>query len=216
MDGTVNVFLLAENRLLREALAKIMKKKADVCVVGDSSYCLQAVEQIVAAGPDVLVLDSAMYLADQEFLQEIRRLLSDLKLLMIGMDADEQIFLQAIRAGAIGYVLKDASATDVISAIRAAAQGEGICPPRLCRFLFDQVAEQSKGNAPTRVRIHEGLTRREQQLVPLIAQGLTNKEIAKQLNLSEQTIKNHIHRIIQKVGSHDRMSIGEWYLRAVQ
>jgi DNA-binding NarL/FixJ family response regulator len=216
MDGTVNVFLLAENRLLREALAKIMKKKADVCVVGDSSYCLQAVEQIVAAGPDVLVLDSAMYLADQEFLQEIRRLLSDLKLLMIGMDPDEQIFLQAIRAGAVGYVPKDASAADVISAIRAVAQGEGICPPRLCRFLFDQVAEQSKGGAPTRVRIQEGLTRREQQLVPLIAQGLTNKEIAKQLNLSEQTIKNHIHRIIQKVGSHDRMSVGEWYLRAVQ
>jgi two-component system response regulator DevR len=216
MDGMVNVFLLAENRLLREALAKIMKKKADVCVVGDSAYCLQAVEQIVSAGPDVLVLDSAMYLADQEFLQEIRRLLSDLKLLMIGMDTDEQIFLQAIRAGAMGYVLKDASATDVISAIRCVAQGEGICPPRLCRILFDQVAQQPKCSAITRARIQEGLTRREQQLVPLIAQGLTNKEIAKQLNLSEQTIKNHIHRIIQKVGSHDRMSVGEWYQRAVQ
>jgi DNA-binding NarL/FixJ family response regulator len=216
MDGIVSVFLVAENRLLREALAKIMKKKANVCVVGDSSYCLQAVEQIVSAGPDVLVLDSAMYLADQEFLREIRRLLSDLKLLMIGMDPDEQVFLQAIRAGAAGYVLKDASAADVISAIRAVAQGEGICPPRLCRFLFDQVAQHLKGSATTRVRIQEGLTRREQQLVPLIAQGLTNKEIAKQLNLSEQTIKNHIHRIIQKVGSHDRMSVGEWYQRAVQ
>ncbi|MGH9703500.1 MAG: LuxR C-terminal-related transcriptional regulator [Candidatus Acidiferrales bacterium] len=216
MDGTVNVFLLAENRLLREALAKIVKKKADVNVVGDASFCLQAVEQIVAAGPDVLVLDSAMYLADVEFLLEVRRLLSDLKLLMIGMDPDEQTFLQAIRAGAVGYVLKDASASDVISAIRAVAQGEGICPPRMCRFMFDQMAQQSKFSTTTRVRIQEGLTRREQQLVPLIAQGLTNKEIAKQLNLSEQTIKNHIHRIIQKVGSHDRMSVGEWYLRAVQ
>ena len=216
MDGTVNVFLLAENRLLREALAKIVKKKADVNVVGDASFCLQAVEQIVAAGPDVLVLDSATYLADIEFLHEVRRLLSELKLLMIGMDPDEQTFLQAIRAGAVGYVLKDASASDVISAIRAVAQGEGICPPRLCRFMFDQMAQQSKYSTTTRVRIQEGLTRREQQLVPLIAQGLTNKEIAKQLNLSEQTIKNHIHRIIQKVGSHDRMSVGEWYLRAVQ
>ena len=215
MDGTVNVFLLAENRLLREALAKIVKKKADVNVVGDASLCMQLVEQIVAAGPDVLVLDSAMYLSDSEFLQEVRRLLCDLKLLMIGMDADEQTFLQAIRAGAVGYVLKDASATDVISAIRAVAQGEGICPPRLCRFMFEQVAQQSSSTT-TRVRIQEGLTRREQQLVPLIAQGLTNKEIAKQLNLSEQTIKNHIHRIIQKVGSQDRMSVGEWYLRAVQ
>lgn len=216
MDGTVNVFLLAENRLLREALAKIVKKKADVNVVGDASFCLQAVEQIVAAGPDVLVLDSAMYLADIEFLHEVRRLLSNLKLLMIGMDPDEQTFLQAIRAGAVGYVLKDASASDVISAIRAVAQGEGICPPRLCRFMFEQMAQQSKYSTTTRVRIQEGLTRREQQLVPMIAQGLTNKEIAKQLNLSEQTIKNHIHRIIQKVGSHDRMSVGEWYLRAVQ
>jgi len=216
MDGTVNVFLLAENRLLREALAKIVKKKADVNVVGDASFCLQAVEQIVAAGPDVLVLDSATYLADIEFLHEVRRLLSELKLLMIGMDPDEQTFLQAIRAGAVGYVLKDASASDVISAIRAVAQGEGICPPRLCRFMFDQMAQRSKYSTTTRVRIQEGLTRREQQLVPLIAQGLTNKEIAKQLNLSEQTIKNHIHRIIQKVGSHDRMSVGEWYLRAVQ
>ena len=116
---------------------------------------------------------------------------------------------KAIRAGATGYLLREASALEVMGAIRAVSQGEAICPPRLCRALF-KIAAQAEPVIPSiRVRMNLGLTRRQQELVPLIARGLTNKEIASHLNLSEQTIKNHIHRMLRKVGADDRTEVVE-------
>jgi DNA-binding NarL/FixJ family response regulator len=129
--------------------------------------------------------------------------------LAIGMDEIEATFLKAIRAGATGYLLREASALEVMGAIRAVSQGEAICPPRLCRALF-KIAAQAEQFIPTiRVRMNLGLTRRQQELVPLIARGLTNKEIASRLNLSEQTIKNHIHRMLRKVGADGRAEVVE-------
>ena len=98
---------------------------------------------------------------------------------------------------------------DVVAAIRAVIQDEAVCPPRLCLSLFKYVAGMRTNLPNVRVKVQLGLTRRQQQLVPLVAQGLTNKEIALQLNLSEQTIKNHIHRMLQRLGVEDRLSAVE-------
>ena len=132
-----------------------------------------------------------------------------MKVLMVGMDDNDQLFLRLVQAGVLGYVLKDASAVDVVTAIRTVAQDEAVCPPRFCRLLFNYVASQATEAPSLRVRLRLGLTRREQELVPLIARGMTNKEIACHLGLSEQTIKNHIHRMLQKVGANDRLTIVE-------
>ncbi|HEV2315674.1 MAG TPA: response regulator transcription factor [Candidatus Acidoferrales bacterium] len=119
------------------------------------------------------------------------------------------LFLQSVRSGASGYIPKEASAMDVVAAVRSVAQGEAVCSPRLCKFLFDIVARQ-RAEAPRRsMTLDLGLTRREQELIPLIEKGLTNKEIASQLYLSEQTIKNHVHRILRKVGAENRLSVSE-------
>jgi DNA-binding NarL/FixJ family response regulator len=125
------------------------------------------------------------------------------------MEDDKNHFLTAVRHGVLDYVLQEASAVDIATAIRAVARGEAICPPHLVRVLFDSVKSKSAElpNSPTRVQ--PGLSRREQQLVPLIGRGLTNKEIAGQLSLSEQTVKNHIHRMLRKVGVEDRLSVVE-------
>ncbi|MFY9531258.1 MAG: response regulator transcription factor, partial [Candidatus Acidiferrales bacterium] len=129
------------------------------------------------------------------------------KTVLIGMDKDSRLFLETVRRGVMGYLLKDASAVDVVAAVRTIAQGEVVCPPCLCRFLFEYVARQVTEMPSSRVRTQIGLTRREQQLVPLIARGFTNKEIAAHFNLSEQTVKNHIHNILHKVGVEDRLSV---------
>ncbi len=89
------------------------------------------------------------------------------------------------------------------------ARDEAVCPPRLCWYLFNCVAQQQMEMPAAPASVELGLTRREQQLVPLIARGLTNKEIATQFGLSEQTVKNHIHRILRKVGSDERLRIAE-------
>jgi DNA-binding NarL/FixJ family response regulator len=206
----VPVFILAENRLLREALTRILSKKNDIKVVGASAFSPDIVEQISSAAPDVLLSDSAaVALSDLRLVSEVRTAIPGLKVVMIGMDADQETFLRAVRGGIVGFVLKDASAMEVAAAVRSVANGEAVCPPSLCLTLFERVANQNGQPASFVIRHSLGLTRREQQLVQMISRGLTNKEIASQLNLSEQTVKNHIHRMLRKLGATDRLGAVE-------
>jgi DNA-binding NarL/FixJ family response regulator len=207
---TVQVFILAENRLLREALTRILSKKSDIRVVGASAFSPDVVEQISSAAPDVLLSDSAaVALSELRLVCEVRAAIPGLKVVMIGMEADHEIFLRAVRDGIVGYVLKDASAMEVAAAVRCVANDEAVCPPSLSLALFERVASQNNHSSNFVIRRNLGLTRREQQLVQLISHGLTNKEIAAQLHLSEQTVKNHIHRMLRKLGATDRLGAVE-------
>jgi len=210
VTGTVQVFILAENRLLREALTRILNKKSDIRVVGASAFMPEIVQQIAGAGPDVLLSDSAaVALSELRLVPEVRAVVPDLKVVMVGMEAERELFLRAVRDGIVGYVLKDASAAEVAEAVRSVANGEAVCPPGLCRALFEQVSKPRVHSNHFAIRHNLGLTRREQQLVHLISRGLTNKEIASELNLSEQTVKNHVHRMLRKLGAGDRLAAVE-------
>jgi DNA-binding NarL/FixJ family response regulator len=210
LQSKINVFLLAGNRLFRESLTRILKSKNDICMVGSAPCTSEALEQIGASDCDVLLVDPMNGdRSDLPFVQEVARSVPRLKLVLIDMLDDETTFLRAVRAGAVGYVLQNASALDIVEAVRAVRQGEAVCPPRLCLTLFKYVASGRNSLPNLRTKAQMGLTRREQQLVPLIAQGYTNKEIASHLHLSEQTVKNHIHRILQRIGASDRLAVVE-------
>jgi DNA-binding NarL/FixJ family response regulator len=206
-NSRVTLFLLVQNRLLREALAKILSKKADITVAGSCALSSDSSTEIIAAAPDILVMDSfTTHLAHIAFVRKVRQSVSAMKLVMIGMDGDEHHFLQAVREGALGYVLKDASALEVVAAVRAVANGGAACDPRLCAYLFRFAAE--KNQMPNfHIRSKLGLTNRQQQLVGLISRGLTNKEIAAELQLAEYTIRNHIHRMLRKLGATHRLAV---------
>ena len=207
---TTGVFILAENRLLREALTRILNKKSDIRVAGACAFSPQIVEQIAAAAPNVLLSDSAaVTLSTLRLVPEVRNAVPGLKVVMIGMDADRDIFLRAVQDGVVGYVLKDASAIEVAAAVRSVASEEAVCPPRLCLALFEHIATQCSHQPAFYIKRGLGLTRREQQLVQLIGSGLTNKEIATRLNLSDQTVKNHVHRMLRKLGATDRLAAVE-------
>jgi two-component system response regulator DevR len=206
----IDVFLLAENRILREALVRMLGKRDDIRVVGAAGLPSQSLEQISLSGAQVLVTDSAASSAlDLQFIPEIRRAMPELKIVMIGMEVDKGTFLRTIREGVVGYVLKEASALEVVAAIRSVANGEAICPPTLCMTLFKYVSSQWAQVSNVHIKRDLALTRREQQLLQMLGLGLTNKEIASQLFLSEQTVKNHVHRILRKVGVSDRMEVVE-------
>ncbi|HZQ18936.1 MAG TPA: response regulator transcription factor [Terriglobales bacterium] len=207
VDGRATVFLLAQNRLLREALSKILSKKECLHVIGSSALTHDSLQEIAVSSPDVLVIDSfTSNIAHLEFAREIQQRLPVIKLVMIGMEADGQPFLQAIREGAMGYVVKDASALEVVAAVRTVATGGAFCSPELCAFLFRFAAQQNQmPSFYARTRL--GLTNREQQLVGLISQGLTNKEIANRLQLAEQTVRNHVHRMLRKLGASHRLAV---------
>ena len=182
VDGRrVRVFLLAQNRLLREALSRILRKRKSVQVVGCCALTADSVQAIAIATPEVLVIDSfTPNIAHLEFIREVQQRLPEIKLIMIGMEADGPPFLQAIRQGAMGYVVRDASALEVVAAVRTAANGGALCSPQLYAFLFRFAAQQ---NHMTTLRAQRrlGLSNREHQLVGLISEGLTNKETGKRL-----------------------------------
>lgn len=206
-----SVFLVAGNRLLREALAKLLSRKGDFNVCGVSVGVPETPHSVISSGAEALILDSASArLSYCAFISKIVSEVPSIKVVLIDMDDDRDIFLECVRAGAVGYILKDASAAEVVSGVHAAVHGQAVCPPQLCVHLFRAYSRNWTAVPSARIRLEFGLTRRQQQIVPLIAEGLTNKEIASHLNLSEQTIKNHIHGIMQRVGAEDRMQVIDW------
>jgi DNA-binding NarL/FixJ family response regulator len=210
VQASIRVFIVAENRLLREALGRIFDKQKDVKIVGTARLCTEALPDMSSTRPEVLLLNPVTStFSDLDDLQKIPQRSPKPKVVVFGMEEDEKVFLTAVRRGVVGYVLKDAYASDMVAAVRSVARGEAVCPPRLCLCLFTHVAKQTMVVPNPRLHIHLGLTRREQELIPMIAQGLTNKEIAGQLNVSEQTVKNHVHRMMQKAGANSRLDVVE-------
>lgn len=202
----VQVLLVVENRLMREVLARILGKKSDIQVVDSLEAFPEKLEQLGAIKADVVILDGVnARLGDPRVAPEVSEAARRMKVIVIGAEEDEVLFLRAVQTGVVGYIAQSASAQDVLAAVRKVMQDEVVCPPQLCRFLFRHVAETAGRTLEADGHPQYSFTRREQQLLPLIAQGLTNKEIAVRLNLSEQTVKNHIHSILKKAGSKDRL-----------
>ena len=208
LGSPVSVFLLAENRLLREALIRMLSKKDDISIAGSGAYSPQVFEQILAAAPRVVVLDSVFRALSQDrIIYRLHQARPEIGMVMVGMEADEAIFLRLVREGVLGYVLTDASAAEVSNAIRCVAAGGAVCPPALSVALFRCAANSQESLPGVRLKTDPDFSPRQRQLVQLIRDGLSNKEVAARLNLSEQTVKNHVHRMLRKVGAADRLSM---------
>jgi DNA-binding NarL/FixJ family response regulator len=203
-SSSIRTFLLIENRLLREALVRLFSKRADLLVVGQSGYAEATALAVLESQCEVLVLDSLQtpLFSALTAIESVDR--ASFRMVVIARESDEKHFLAAIRAGVTGYLLQDASASDVVAAVRAVYRGEAVCPPQLCSTLFRFVAQKTTETPVQTASSRPDLTLRQQQLVGLVAKGLTNKEIASRLNLSEFTVRNHIHRILKQVDAGSR------------
>jgi DNA-binding NarL/FixJ family response regulator len=203
-DSSIRVFLLIENRLLRESLTRLFRHRPDLLVVGQSGQDEAAPRQLLDSQCEVLVTDFSISPWLQANLAHRGGGEATLRAVLIGMELDDEQFLAAARSGVTGYLLKDASASDVVAAVRAVFRGEAVCPPQLCSTLFRVVVQTAKETSAQPSTPRPDLTLRQQQLVALVAKGLTNKEIASHLNLSEFTVRNHIHRILKQVDAASR------------
>jgi DNA-binding NarL/FixJ family response regulator len=182
-SSRINVLLVVGNHLLCKALGRILQQRPDIFVTGQSADLADIALIIAQSESDVILLDSVSASAlTRQRGTRMRDLNPNAQVLMIGMDADQSAFLRAVRAGVSGYLLNEASAADVIAAIRAVARGEAVCPSQLCKALFDSISG-AREFTPSVRNTGLRLTRRQQELVPMIARGLTNKEIASHLNL---------------------------------
>jgi two-component system, NarL family, nitrate/nitrite response regulator NarL len=202
--SSIRVLLLIENRLLREALVRLFRKRPDLVVVGQTSPADEMPLGILQTPCNVLVGDAFLAARLRAGFAANCGILSGRKIILVGMEPGEEQFIAAVRSGVTGYLLQDASASDVVAAVRAVFRGEAVCPPQLCSGLFRFVAQMASNMPVPDSTPKPDLTLRQQQLVTLVAKGLTNKEIASQLNLSEFTVRNHIHNILKQVDASSR------------
>ncbi|HVB33525.1 MAG TPA: response regulator transcription factor [Patescibacteria group bacterium] len=165
------------------------------------------VERISECAPDIVVLIPAWHDTQFQVTRAIHEASSSTKILMIGMEDDPAIFLKAARAGAVGYLLKEASSEQIVTAISHLTREAFLCPEHLLRTLFDFAARHPELGPSTNANNWHDLTHRENQLLSLVSEGLTNKEIAGRLNLSEHTVKNHMHSILRKTGARTRVGL---------
>jgi len=206
--GKPRVFVAAENRLFREALSRMLLKGGNIEVAGVYKAGPLRTEDLLEEEADILLMTSRGSVnEDLSAIRKVRASAPKVQILLIGVTGEETEFLQCVRAGVRGYLPKSASAEDVVEGVRAVQAGEAVCPGTLCALLFHYFEREATSFPSASVRQRMGLTRREQQLIPLIAEGLTNKEIANRFCLSEQTVKNHLYRMKHKVGAEDRLSI---------
>jgi DNA-binding NarL/FixJ family response regulator len=202
------VYIAAENRLLREALSRMLLRSGEIEVVGLNSTGPFRAEGLSEEKADILLLTSRGSLVEDIYvIRQVRLMAPTVRILLVEITEDETEFLQYVRAGIRGYLPRDASAKDVLEAMQAVQAGEAVCPGTLCALLFRFFEREATSVQSASLHPRLGLTRREQQIVPLIAQGMTNKEIANQFCLSEQTVKNHLYRMKHKVGAGDRFGI---------
>lgn len=200
---SIRVLLVDDEELVRTGLRMILEAEADIAVVGEAVDGERAVEKSDSLRPDVVLMDIRMPRVDG--LEATRRLSqrpSPPKVIVLTtFDLDEHVYA-ALEAGASGFLLKDAPAAQLVHAIRAVAAGEALLAPSVTRRLIAQFARPRTSVAPSSV---SDLTDREMEVFRLLADGLSNAEIAAQLFIGESTIKTHVARILAKLGVRDRV-----------
>ncbi|MFF7988365.1 response regulator [Kitasatospora xanthocidica] len=206
---TIRVIIVDDQAMVRAGFAALLNAQTDIDVVGDAADGAQALEVTGRTHPDVVLMDVRMPVMDG--LEAARRLLDPAvpgahrpKVLMLTtFDVDDYVY-EALRAGASGFLLKDAPPADLIAAVRVVAAGEALLAPSVTRRLIEDFARTRPARRhDPKVRLN-GLTPRETEVLALIARGLSNQEIAAGLVLAEQTVKTHIGRILAKLDLRDR------------
>ncbi|CAM5645836.1 DNA-binding response regulator [Streptomyces avidinii] len=201
----IRVFLLDDHEVVRRGLHDLLDSEPDIEVVGEAGTAAQALARGPALRPDVAVLD--VRLPDSDGItvcRELRSRMPDLACLMLTSFDDEDALLDAIMAGAAGYVLKQIKGSDLVAAIRTVATGQSMLDPATTARLMSSLRNPAAGKPPGDERLAV-LSERERAVLELIGEGLTNRQIGKRLFLSEKTVKNHISRLLAKLGVERRV-----------
>lgn len=210
MPPPIRVLLADDHTLLREGLVGILQSGGDVQVIAQAGDGAEALDKALALRPDVVVTDVSMpRLSGIELTLRLRQALPQTRVLVLTMHQDDQYVLQAVRAGASGYLVKDSPAAELLAAVRHVHAGRGHFGPQVARALAEQLQH------PERVAEdpYAALTGREREVFRLIAEGLTTKEIARQLSISTKTAENHRARVLGKIGVRNTAELVRYALR---
>ncbi|MDT0405048.1 MULTISPECIES: response regulator [Streptomyces] len=203
-DNPIRVFLLDDHEVVRRGVHDLLDDEPDITVVGEAANVEQALVRVPALRPQVAVLDVRLPDGDGVTVcRELRSQLPDLACLMLTSFDDEEALLDSIMAGASGYVLKQIQGSDLVSAVRTVAAGQSLLDPSATAKLMARLRQgQEPEPEPDAL---PGLTEREREILALIGEGLTNRQIGQRLYLAEKTVKNHISRLLAKLGVERRI-----------
>ena len=200
MTSAVRVLVVDDHRLVRAGIARLLSDCPDLEVVGEAGSAPGALAKAQALHPDVILMDIDMPGEDGiAATRQIRQCLPDARIIMLTMYGSDRHVLNAVRAGAYGYLLKDTPAGELAEAIRAVADGGAVITPRLARRMLDDFAGQPPPDAPAREGTAGELSPREVEILALITSGETSRTIAERLHLSEHTVRHHTSNIFQKL-----------------
>jgi DNA-binding NarL/FixJ family response regulator len=192
---TVRVFLLDDHEVVRRGVAVLLSSESDIEIVGEAGTAEQALARIPAARPDVAVLDVRLPDGDGvSVCREIRSRMPEVACLMLTSFSDEEALFDAVMAGAAGYVLKQIHGSDLVSAVRTVASGQSLLDPRSTAQMLQRLRERQTRKDPL-----AALSAQERQILELIGEGLTNRQIGERLFLAEKTVKNYVSNLFAKL-----------------
>jgi len=209
----IRVLLADDHELFRQGVRRLLESAPDLEVVGEAATGQDTVRLVEELAPDIVLLDIAMpALSGIEAARLIKTASPRTGIIMLTVHADEEFLFEAIKAGAMGYLLKDASAEELIRAIRVIHSGEGLLAPSMAAKVMREFARTREQHelAP----MLTALTNREVEILQHVAAGLANKEIAARLGISERTVKNHLSNIMEKLHVNSRTQAAVYALRS--
>lgn len=205
----IKIMIADDHVLLRQGIRNVLELEQDFQVIGEAGDGEQTIEKAITLAPDILLLDINMpRLNGLEVIKKINEQQHMIKIIVLTMHDDENYVIEVVKAGAVGYLLKDIEPGMLVTAIRTVYAGESFIYPTLAKKLFSEFSRQQEKACtvikPVTNRREEGLTYRELEVLERVCLGLSNQDLAKSLFLSEKTVKNHLTSIFRKIGVNDR------------
>jgi DNA-binding NarL/FixJ family response regulator len=199
MSRAIRVLVVDDHQMLLESLVRILERQEGVQIVAAAGTAAEGVALAAQHKPDVVVMDYQLPDADgASAATEIRAEHPDTKVIMLTGFVDDSVLLAAIEAGCCGFVTKDRAVMELVAAVRAAADGEALIPPALLARLLPKLGHSNRG-------LGNDLTRREHEVLTLMAEGLSNKAIAQRMAISVNTVRNHVQNLMMKLQAHSRL-----------
>jgi DNA-binding NarL/FixJ family response regulator len=204
----IALVLIDDNRLLREGIVEMVRTQPGFRVLAASADAAEALEGVREAKPDIVLVDFGLEDHDSLSLTAtVHAEVPEARVIVMGLQPVQEDVAQYVRAGASGFIMKDASFEEFFATIRAVADGVQVLPTQLTSSLFAQIV--TNAGAKDKARVMEGvrLTNRERQVIDLLGEGLSNKEIAGRLHIAVHTVKSHVHNVLEKLSLHSRLEV---------
>jgi DNA-binding NarL/FixJ family response regulator len=207
----IRLLLIEDNRLLMDGMLSILKPQKDIVIIAASSDGKNTLIKIKELKPNVVLLDLGLRSQNSLHVVEVvKKDFPEAKIIVMDLAPVQADILQYVKAGANGFILKDASLKDFLITIRSVAEGSTVLPPLLVDSLFSQIVEHAVKEGKPKLKEAVKMTKRELEVIGLLGDGMSNKEIGQKIRISTYTVKSHIHNIMEKLALHTRLEIANY------